>query len=56
MQKLLEEKEQEFKAREAQIAKKEKEVYESVIALEKKRCEWEECQHRLGIGDQVIAV
>lgn len=46
MQKLLEKKEQELKIREAQIYEKEKEVYESVTALEKKRCEWEQWRHQ----------
>ena len=41
----LDEKGDELKAREEHVCKKEKDVYESVAALEKKRCEWEQWRH-----------
>lgn len=45
-QKHLDEKECELKAREVQLAKKERQVYESTVALEKKRLEWEQWRHQ----------
>lgn len=45
-EKRLEEKEKELTARESQLHKREKEVHESSVALEKKRCEWEQWRHQ----------
>ncbi|KAL7527650.1 hypothetical protein ACHAXR_002059, partial [Thalassiosira sp. AJA248-18] len=42
----LENREEQLKAREAKISMKEKEMYEAVASLEKKRCEWEQWRHR----------
>lgn len=44
--KQIDEKEHELKSRESELNKKEKHVYESAVALEKKRLEWEQWRHQ----------